>query len=78
MAKKTPAQILAMHKGPNSKFSKNQVQQAAHDLGSLGGQIGGPARAAALSAKRLSEISRHAAYQRWGKSCPPSYRCPYC
>jgi hypothetical protein len=36
-------------------------------LGRLGGQKGGPARAAALSARRRREIARAAARARWNK-----------
>lgn len=75
---KTPAQILAISKGPKSKFSRNAVQQAAHDLGRLGGLEGGPARAAKLSYNKLSGISRHAANVRWHGQCPIEDRCPYC
>ena len=35
-------------------------------LGRLGGKKGGPARAAALSPERRSEIARRAARKRWG------------
>jgi hypothetical protein len=38
---------------------------AAVALGRLGGLIGGKARAEKLSAKRRSEIARHAAASRW-------------
>ena len=37
-------------------------------LGRLGGLKGGPARAAALSAKRRRQIARAAAQARWNKS----------
>ena len=40
---------------------------AAVALGRLGGKKGGPARAAKLSKKRLSEIGKKAAATRWGK-----------
>jgi hypothetical protein len=40
---------------------------AAVALGKLGGAKGGPARAAALSAKRKSEIARKAAAKRWSR-----------
>lgn len=38
---------------------------AAVSLGRLGGLKGGPARAKALSAKKRSEIARHAVRKRW-------------
>lgn len=41
--------------------------QAARLLGSLGGRIGGPARAKALSAKRRKAIAKKAAQARWHK-----------
>ena len=40
---------------------------AAVSLGRLGGLKGGPARAAALSAKKRSEIAARGAQARWGK-----------
>lgn len=39
----------------------------AVDRGKLGGQLGGPARAESLSAKRRSEIAKKAALARWTK-----------
>lgn len=39
---------------------------AAVALGRLGGRRGGPARAAKLSAKKLSEIGKKGAKARWG------------
>ena len=41
--------------------------QAAVELGRMGGKKGGPARAAKLSKKRRSEIAKKAAAARWGK-----------
>ncbi len=43
---------------------------AAVALGKLGGPKGGPARAAALTPQRRSEIARKAAVQRWGVKKP--------
>lgn len=40
---------------------------AAVALGRLGGQKGGPARAASLSASKRAEIARKAAQSRWEK-----------
>jgi len=40
---------------------------AAVELGRLGGQKGGPARAAKLSKKRRREIAKKAAQARWTK-----------
>jgi len=37
------------------------------EIGKLGGEKGGPARAKSLTAKRRSEIARKAAAKRWGK-----------
>ncbi len=42
-------------------------REAARLLGSLGGRIGGPARAKALSAKRRKAIAKKAAQARWHK-----------
>lgn len=44
---------------------KKAKNAAAVSLGKLGGKVGGPARAKALSPKRRTEISRHAANVRW-------------
>ena len=41
---------------------------AAVALGKLGGKKGGPARAAKLTKRRLSEIGKKAAAKRWGKT----------
>ena len=43
------------------------VTSPAAELGRLGGQKGGKARADALSAERRSEIAKKAAAQRWKK-----------
>lgn len=43
----------------------DEMRAAAAAFGSIGGKIGGPARAAKLSAKRRSEIARRAAAARW-------------
>jgi len=43
------------------------IKAAAAALGRKGGLKGGPARKAALSAKRRSDIARKAARARWGK-----------
>jgi hypothetical protein len=44
-----------------------EVSAAAAALGRRGGLKGGPARAAALTAKKRSEIAKAAARARWGK-----------
>src|SRR5689334_5700525 len=44
---------------------KKKKLAAAVELGRLGGLKGGPARAEKLSAKRRSDIARHAAETRW-------------
>lgn len=51
---KKPAAAEAREKNP-----------AAVALGKLGGKKGGPARAAALSAKKRAEIAKKAAEARW-------------
>lgn len=62
------AAILAKQKGKKKKspYNKDQVHAAAQEFGSLGGAVGGPARAEALSDERRSEIARKAANIRWG------------
>jgi hypothetical protein len=41
--------------------------QAAVELGKLGGKKGGAARAASLTPKQRSEIAKKAANKRWGR-----------
>lgn len=62
-----PGYILAKQKIQNGKrpFNRDQVADAAAELGSMGGQVGGPARADALTAKQRSKIARYAAMVRW-------------
>lgn len=67
--RKTPAQILAIHKGPKSKFARSTVSRAARELGYLGGIAGGPARAEVLSDDDRYQIAVHAANMRWGNPC---------
>jgi hypothetical protein len=43
------------------------MRAAAAAFGRMGGKIGGPARAASLSADRKSEIAKKAAAARWKK-----------
>ena len=64
--------ILAKQKSKKGKppFGKKRVKSAAQELGSLGGQKGGPARAAVLPQKDLIAIARHAANVRWGNAAP--------
>lgn len=45
----------------------DEAKAAASALGRMGGKKGGPARAAALTAKRRKEIAQKAAQARWGK-----------
>ncbi|MGI8514048.1 MAG: histone H1 [Acidimicrobiia bacterium] len=52
-------------KGDDPYEGKNP---AAVELGRLGGQKGGKARAAKLTAKQRSEIAKKAARARWSKS----------
>jgi hypothetical protein len=42
-----------------------EMRAAAAAFGRIGGKIGGPARAAKLSAKKRSEIAKAAAQARW-------------
>lgn len=43
------------------------MRAAAAAFGRMGGRIGGPARAASLSASKRSEIAKKAAAARWNK-----------
>jgi hypothetical protein len=43
----------------------DEMRAAAAAFGRIGGKIGGPARAASLSAKKRSEIAKKAAVARW-------------
>ena len=52
---------------PMSESDSLQKNPHAAALGRLGGQRGGPARAAMLSPKRRRDIARKAALARWGK-----------
>jgi hypothetical protein len=52
---------------PAPEPPKPTKNPAAVELGRLGGQKGGKARAAKLSKKRRSEIAKKAAQTRWGK-----------
>lgn len=47
---------------------RKNTGQFNRERGKLGGIKGGPARAAALSPERRSEIARAAALARWGES----------
>ena len=47
--------------------SNRPKNRAAVSLGRKGGKVGGPARAAALSAKERSAIAAKGAAARWGK-----------
>jgi hypothetical protein len=49
------------------RTAPRELNPHAAALGRLGGLKGGPARAAALSAKRRREIARAAARARWSK-----------
>jgi hypothetical protein len=57
-----PADQAAAEPEPTGK------NQAAVELGRLGGLKGGKARAAKLSKKKRSEIAKKAAAARWGKA----------
>lgn len=58
--------IAAKHEEPEIEIT-DEMRAAAAAFGRIGGKIGGPARAASLSAKRRSEIARKAAATRWRK-----------
>jgi len=70
-----PAQILASSKCAG-RYKNKTVTRAAKAMGHLGGLVGGPARAAALSDEQRLDIATHAANIRWSIPCSP--RCHYC
>jgi hypothetical protein len=49
----------------DAELPARQKNQAAVELGRLGGLKGGPARAAKLTSEERSEIARRAALKRW-------------
>ncbi len=49
------------------KTTSDAIKAAAAALGRKGGLKGGPARAAAISSKKRSEIAKKAANARWNK-----------
>ena len=51
--------------GERSKSEQPAKNQAAVELGRLGGRKGGPARAAKLTSEQRSTIARNAAASRW-------------
>lgn len=52
---------------PSEKPEQPEKNQAAVELGRLGGKKGGKARAESLTPEERSEIARNAALKRWGK-----------
>jgi hypothetical protein len=56
--------IAAKHEEPEIEIT-DEMRAAAAAFGRIGGKIGGPARAAKLSAKKRSEIAKKAAAARW-------------
>jgi len=56
--------IAAKHEEPEIEITA-EMRAAAAAFGRIGGKIGGPARAAKLSAKKRSEIAKKAAQTRW-------------
>ncbi len=60
---------LATGQREDRKAKPEQVGKAAHaaELGRIGGQKGGEARAKALSPERRKEIARRAAAARWNE-----------
>lgn len=63
MAAKVIDGLLDM--GDSGKPKRKRKNPAAVALGKRGGKKGGPARAAALSSDRRTEIARLAAVSRW-------------
>jgi hypothetical protein len=60
--------IVAEATGEAPPEEPSKKNAAAVELGRLGGQKGGKARAEKLSAKRRSEIAKKAAAARWAKT----------
>lgn len=58
--------IASKHEEPEIEIT-DEMRAAAAAFGRIGGKIGGPARAAKLSAKKRSEIAKKAATARWKK-----------
>jgi hypothetical protein len=56
--------IAAKHEEPEIEIT-DAMRAAAAAFGRIGGKIGGPARAAALSPRKRSEIAKKAAAARW-------------
>lgn len=66
------ARILAEAIGDVPKSSPPQAKSAAAvERGRLGGNKGGQARSAKLTAEQRSEIARQAAAKRWGRQQNP-------
>lgn len=61
-----PTDLIAFLQPMTSSVEPGKNPHAS-ELGRLGGQRGGPARAAVLSPKRRTEIARQAALARWRK-----------
>jgi hypothetical protein len=57
---------IATGEAQDTELTADGKNAAAVALGHKGGKKGGPARAAALSAKRRKEIAQKAAAARWG------------
>lgn len=62
-------QIMLESTGQAPKYQPQESTKNPHAvaLGRLGGEKGGPARAAKLSARKRSQIAMKAAKARWGK-----------
>ena len=64
-SKRDVNQIAAEMVRATAGLDLNGKNPAAVALGRMGGKRGGPARAAALTAERRSEIAKRAAEARW-------------
>jgi hypothetical protein len=64
---KLAASIVADAIGESNPSEAPEKNQAAVDLGRLGGLRGGKARAEKLTPEQRSEIAKKAAQKRWGK-----------
>lgn len=67
MPKRSRTDPILLAKRVFDRIEAPAKNPAAVALGKLGGPKGGPARAAALSPERRSEIARLAAMKRWKK-----------
>lgn len=73
---RTLKKALAKADADRAAADGRSVSHLASRLGRRGGKLGGKARAERLSAERRSEIARHAAQHRWGRSAEGNESAP--